>query len=279
MDVKEYIESGILESVVLGLASPQEQAEVKCLSKIYPEIMQEWISVQRSFEREADQYAIPVSADLRARVLAAVANEKQTPNPEQAPVKEAPIRTLHVATENNAGNPWKWTAAASILLLFGIGSLWFVNYREVGQLNGQLAQVNDTIEKQKQEIGILSLEQQKAMDMQAVVLDGNMQTVEMKGTAMDPSATIKIMYNKDKRKAFIKSVKVPQLPTDKQLQLWAIADGKPVSLGVWNADDIAVMSETFDVNLDNIAMFAVTIEDRGGKPTPTLDQMLVAGAL
>ncbi len=279
MDVKEYIASGILESVVLGFASPQEQAEVRCLSKIYPEIGEEWQRIQRAVEQEAEQHAVPVSATLRAQILTAVSQVPQEKKPTEGSPQEAPIKQLQPIVQQSVGNPWKWAAAACILITFGVGSLWFVNYKEVGELNGQLAQVNDTIQKQQQEISILSLEQQKAMDMQAVVLDGNMQTVEMKGTAMDPTASVKIMYNKDKQKAFIKSVNVPQLPTDKQLQLWAIADGKPVSLGVWNADDIVVMSETFDVELDNIAMFAITIEDRGGKPTPTMDQMLVAGAL
>ena len=41
VDVKAYIESGILESYVLGFASEQEVQEVRCLSHIYPEIAEE----------------------------------------------------------------------------------------------------------------------------------------------------------------------------------------------------------------------------------------------
>lgn len=71
-----------------------------------------------------------------------------------------------------------------------------------------------------------------------------------------------------------------QLPVnDKshQYQLWALVNGKPVDLGVFDvkADTAGIL-----VNMKEIAnaqTFAVTIEKRGGSPSPTMDQMIVAG--
>ncbi len=40
MNVQDYISSGIVESYVLGLASPGEQAEFESMCKQYPEVIQ-----------------------------------------------------------------------------------------------------------------------------------------------------------------------------------------------------------------------------------------------
>ncbi len=77
----------------------------------------------------------------------------------------------------------------------------------------------------------------------------------------------------------MKSVAISEIPTEMQLQLWAIADGKPVSLGVFDVADLKEMSDPFAVDAKNISAFAITIEKRGGSEQPTMEKMVVMGAV
>lgn len=77
----------------------------------------------------------------------------------------------------------------------------------------------------------------------------------------------------EKGTTYINSSLLPQAAADKQYQLWAIVDGKPVDLGVINKDS------TFSTmkQVQNAQAFAITLEPLGGRPAPTMDKMYVLG--
>ncbi len=110
VDVNEYIASGILESVVLGLASDQEVREVNCLSEIYPEIKEELAAIEKAYEKMAFASAIDPAPHVKTAVLAAIANEAQLTVDENKP--EAKIIAFPTPTETTKSNPWTWLAAA-----------------------------------------------------------------------------------------------------------------------------------------------------------------------
>ena len=68
---------------------------------------------------------------------------------------------------------------------------------------------------------------------------------------------------------------MPAAPPGKQYQLWAIVDGKPVDAGMYDNNSSIALHKM--KTIPKAEMFAVTIENAGGSPTPTLDQMVVAG--
>jgi hypothetical protein len=69
LELKFYIESGIIESYVLGLASEAEVEELQHMRKLYPELDTEVEFVERRLERAAfDEPAMP-PAEVRDRVL------------------------------------------------------------------------------------------------------------------------------------------------------------------------------------------------------------------
>jgi anti-sigma-K factor RskA len=61
-----------------------------------------------------------------------------------------------------------------------------------------------------------------------------------------------------------------------QYQLWALVGGKPVSLGVFDADTTSKDMKEME-SIASADAFAVTLEKRGGSPTPTMDEMMVLG--
>lgn len=69
MELKFYIESGIIESYVLGLASDAEVEELQHMRRLYPELDTEVEFVERRLERAAfDEPAMP-PVEVRDRVL------------------------------------------------------------------------------------------------------------------------------------------------------------------------------------------------------------------
>jgi anti-sigma-K factor RskA len=68
---------------------------------------------------------------------------------------------------------------------------------------------------------------------------------------------------------------MPQLANNKQYQLWALIDGKPKDLGVFDARQDNVMIQMNDTK--KAQAFAITIEKKGGVPTPTLDSLQSEG--
>ncbi len=273
VDVKEYIESGIIESVVLGFATAQEVAEVQRNAELYPEIKAEWIAISQSFEREATMHAVPPASEMKNRILAAI---EKTP---QDKVVQQEAKVIPLTQAQSTGNPWKWVAAASIVLLLGVGTLWVVNFNEVSRLKNELRTAQETMKSNEQEITILTVEQQKAAELKKVLAQLDTKNITMSGMPMEPTANVHIMWNEESKMAVMKSVSINEIPTEMQLQLWAIADGKPVSLGVFDVAELEQMTDPFEVMPENISAFAITIEKRGGSQVPTMDKMVVMGTV
>ena len=80
---------------------------------------------------------------------------------------------------------------------------------------------------------------------------------------------------KKQKKSILSVQDLKELAQENQYQLWAIIDGKPVDAGVFD-NNFTGLLKMKDIGA-GAATFAVTIEPRGGRQTPTLETMQVAG--
>ena len=278
VDINEYIASGILESVTLGLASPQEVQEVACLSKIYPEIQAEFIRVQKRCEEMMLESAQAPDPAIRASLLKTIAETPQEKAPEKKP--EGKIIAMNAAPEVKGVSPmWKMMAAASLILTIGVCALWFLSNQEVKRLDNIMASMEKDQLKNEQILQAMIVEKDHLQTVQEVLAAESLRTVKMTGTAKEPEAAVKVMWSKDMKKAVMHAEKITPPPANMQYQLWVIADGKPVSVGLFNYDEVEQMTEPFDVNAQNITAFAITLEKMGGSPTPTMENMVVMGPI
>jgi len=96
--------------------------------------------------------------------------------------------------------------------------------------------------------------------------------------AVDPtqSYAASVYWNAETDEAYLNIQQLKTLTEEQQYQLWAIVDGVPVDMGVFDFDMEGLMKMK---NVQNASMFAVTIEPKGGSVNPTLDLMQVAGAV
>ena len=120
---------------------------------------------------------------------------------------------------------FKWTAAASVILLIGSLIFNYTLYNKYRSASANLEVAQNELNTQKEIAAGMS----KDMD---VVTDKNALPVVLNGTPHAPNALAKIFWMKNTGDVYVDPTNLPQPATGKQYQLWAIVDGKPVDGGM-----------------------------------------------
>jgi anti-sigma-K factor RskA len=108
----------------------------------------------------------------------------------------------------------------------------------------------------------------------ATLLSPDIGTAALAATGQAPSA--RLYWSPSRRRVVMAVFRLPPAPAGRTYQLWAIALGKPVSLGVFNtaADGRVTAAMAVPPGL-TFELSAVTEEPTGGSPQPTQQPFLV----
>jgi anti-sigma-K factor RskA len=252
VNVQEYIESGIIESYVMGLASESERAEFERYCAQYPEL----IVARRKFEEKLEAYAsenaVLPPPEVKVKVLEALRMEKPKTNPKSL---RSPVML-------------KFLVAASILLLVAMGYVYYQTRQE----NKDLSNANERLRDKVTETDNLM---KQLIGETKAISDSNTLVVNMVGTKVAPKSSANVYWDSASTNVYLVVRNMPVLPTDKQYQLWALIDGKPKDLGVFDATNEKIILKM--KNTQKAQAFAITIEKKGGSPSPTLDSMQSLG--
>lgn len=260
MNLKEYIASGILEAYALGDVTEQQRADVERNLSLYPELRVELSQIEETFELMAMKAAVQPSASVREKLLA---NITQTP------------QSKVVSLSSQAGY-WAWAAAASLVFALIAGYLAY-DYRD-RWLNTVIT-LNELIDRNRQfaqDYNQINLQLEKLQTDVTIIENTAFTKVILKGTANSPEALASVYWNPSTSEAYLSIQNLKKLSQEQQFQLWAIVDGKPVDVGVFDSNFAGLLKMK---DIKNPSAFAVTIEPRGGKENPTLETMQVLGAL
>ena len=77
-DIRNYIESGVLEQYCLGLLDNEDQAELTQMAALYPEIKEALNSVELKMEKLAASAGVEPSSIVKQKVLAALGFAEET---------------------------------------------------------------------------------------------------------------------------------------------------------------------------------------------------------
>ena len=102
-------------------------------------------------------------------------------------------------------------------------------------------------------------------------------SIMLKGMTISPNSMAMVYWNTQSHIVFINAQELPKPPDGKQYQLWALADGKPIDVGVFDVLD-SLQIQKMKV-ITSAQAFAVTLEDVGGSTTPTLSAMYLMGSI
>ena len=255
MDIKAYIESGVIESYVLGIAEAQEAAELEQLSRQHPEIRAAIDAFELNLEKQALASATMPSPDVKKQLFATLDFEK-----------EEKSRVVAFGWS-------RYVAAASIILLVASAALNVYYYKEVQSKSiayQELLAKNNTLLADNQNTQTKVLDLYNSIQLMS---DPSFVKVPMPGIAGKEGNLATVFWDSKSKDVYLLPNKMAETPADMQYQLWAIVDGKPVDAGlVSSCAGLCKMK-----NIPSATMFAITLEKKGGVPSPTLTQMYVAG--
>jgi anti-sigma-K factor RskA len=281
-NIREYIESGILELYVLGDISPDEKLQVEKMAAEHPAVKAEIEEIERSMELYAEAHSIEPAEAIRSRVLNSLLNnlaDDRTFTKAHSHTEEV-FEDDEVEADNVVAMPARQTtffkyafAACLTLLLISIYGL-ITLYSKLQDTNTQLTAMQLDKQKIANEVNL----KQQELD---IYRDPVYKVLKLKGTDKAPSAAMTIAWNTVNKKIILdmKSMKLPEHGTGHQYQLWALVGGKPIDLGVFDSDGQADTSGVKEMKAIAAAdAFAVTIEPTGGSTNPTITEMVVSGA-
>jgi anti-sigma-K factor RskA len=256
----------------MGLASEEEVRILECVQQNNPEVRQAVLDAQKTMEDFASQQAVTPPPALKDAIWAKISDEKSAGPavmPAAPQVEERVATPLYPAqSEANRSSSLRWLAiAATILLVLSISLNFYQNQTQTEYKN-QLAAL--AVTQKSNQIAYQNLKSKWDL-----ANSPNVKTVPLLGLENHPDKKAVVYFEQQSNNVYLALENMPVAPKDQQYQLWAIVDGKPVSLGVFDQDAEAAVQKMASVS--SAQAFAITLEKRGGSATPTMENMYVMG--
>lgn len=271
MDIEAYIQSGIIESYVLGLATKTEVAEVEELRLQYPQIDEAIDEFSVSLEKQALENAVPPPPEVRSKILAAIADEDTF----TAPVFPLTNDQTNVSTPVRSLRTWRFAAAASIILFIASAAsnfYLFTRYKQSNTAYQALLVERNSLQANNQVYQTRLHEWSSAAEMMA---DPKMAMIKMTGVK-ERSNMATVFWDTRNKDVYVMTNKLPKVTPGKQYQLWAMVDGKPVDAGMLDPTCTSICKMK---NIPQAQAFAITLENSGGSATPTMEALFVMGKI
>lgn len=269
MNTKEYISSGIIESYILGLASPDEAGILECVMKNNAEVKAAFEEAQKTLEDLATAQAVTPPTDLKSKIWNKIQQEQTAEEKQTVFAADIPAARPQEEIKIQGNSNWKTFAiAASILFLISVaGNLFWMN--EQAQTKKEIVGIQ--AEKRTQDFAMEKMNRKMEM-----VSNPDMKMVMLKGVEKHTDSKAMVFWDTRTKAVYLDAEKLPKAPEGMQYQLWAIEDGKPVNAGMYTEEKDSKIALA---NIPKAQAFAITLEKQGGSPVPTMENMYVMGEI
>lgn len=275
MNIKEYIESGILEAYVLGALSEQERGAVEADMVMYPELVKEVEAIEQAMQQHAEANAVPPPAHMQEQIWNAIQQQATPKTNDTEPVKPKVVEFK--PQEAAPKQPWQRAAVWAALLASVLTNFLLLSQRnKVKEEQSLVAAKVDSMQVVQQQLLAKLESYDKGMNMLA---DTGMKTIVMRSAKPGHDMTGMVFWSKTNGDSYLAIHHMPMPPKGMQYQMWVIQEGKPVSMGVIGNDLVANAGMMYKVPMQVMAgqAFALSLEKEGGNPTPT--EVYVVGAI
>ncbi len=264
MDVKAYIESGILELYVAGQLSEKENQEVYDLMRQYPEILKEVMAIESALITLAED----VSPSSNKLTFQSIKDQLAYDNPDHKVIPMAKTTT----------NWYTWTGWAAALIIGG-GLIWTMNQNK--ELESQISDME--LEKRyiEQQIEQAKIDLATKDNLLKVLRDRDIISIALGGQGDYADSYAKVYWNKSDNSIYLDAQGLPNAPEGKVWQVWSLKLNPltPTSLGIiddFNTDD----NKIFNIeNPYDSQAFGITLEPAGGSESPTMEQLYTLGVV
>ncbi len=291
MDLSCIILSGDLELYILGMLPEEEAYKIQQLAILFPEVQAELDIIGESLEGVATIAAVAPSPAVKDNVMNKLRalkvqeeNDRKVEhnissfNPLTKVITEHPLNIVEdevnkskykespVVPMSGKTNNKVWLTAASVIgLILSLGAVIYL-VSENRTTKNELASISqrvDTLNKnniaQQQEILAFS-------ETMLMAENKDYKKVPLSALPGRQEALANVLWNTKTYEVYISDMSLPEAPSGKQYQLWAIVDGKPVDAGMLSdAKYLAQRMKQFQ----KADAFAISIEQQGGSAVPT----------
>lgn len=265
MDIKEYIESGILELYVAGALSEKENQEIYALLLKHPELLDEVLKIEATIVSLTES----VSPTNTKHLFQAV-KEKLGLTTKQI----TPVKNIHKPKPN-----WFAYAGWAATLVIGLGLFWFINQNN--QLKNQIQTVETNNELLEVTLEKYTRDLNESKQLISFLRDKDLIAVPLAGQTVSPDSYAKVYWDKKTNTVVLDLQGLPEPPKGKVYQVWSLTLNPltPTSLGTidnFSTDE----NKLFTIENTNASeAFGITLEPTGGSETPTLEQLYTLGAV
>lgn len=237
MTYDDILNSGLLELYVLGDVTASEKEAVEKALKEFPQLKKELMEIEKAFEVYAQSRGVVPDPNLADRIS----------------------RRLGGSNGN------------SLLLISGLAivmaglAYWFFSQNRQSSLE---------IQELRQEV-IDCEEREETSQLRMALLDGisdpDNRILDIAATPKYPETQIYFYLNDTDQRNYLQFKNLPEITADQSYQLWSLkADVDPIPLDVFEGGEAVIPVQY----VDGTATYAITIEPRGGRQSPTLENLV-----
>lgn len=243
----------------MGELLGSDRTEVERMCEAHAEIKAELSTIESTLDALAIKTAVAPGPELKDRIKSQL----------DLKVSEAKAIEIPVASTRT----FNFGVAASVSVAILASALAFYFYGRWQSAENQL----EVLIAQNQEVADnyqFVNQRLKSLETDVEILTNpNYVRVAMNGTESAPASLATVYWNISTQEVYLKIQNLKTLSQEEQYQLWAIVDGVPVDMGVFDNSAELLKMKT----VASAAAFAVTIEPRGGSKAPSLETMQVVG--
>lgn len=265
MDIQRFLNTGILEKYVLGLASPEEMEEVERMAKEYPEVDKHICKMQDCMEEYAELHAVRPPQHLKKQVLNAIDQQERS-------ASDASKKLYHIPTS------WKWGAALAAAMVLTLGFWSTLLYQKQQVTLDELALLSTQVKHLQNDQKQLQVSTRQIEQRYSVLKDVTTRHVALKGSSIAPQSLAVVYWNPDHSKGYLNIVNLPPCPNGHEYQMWADVNGKHIDMGMLKVDENGTVLHNIPYVKDSRG-FVITLEKEGGSPHPTVEKMFAAGEI
>ena len=264
MDIKAYIESGILELFVAGQLSEAENKDVQEMMIKHPEILQEVLEI----ESAVIKLSAAMSPKDNKHLLQLIKDKLNFDN-----------NDVKVVSIEKARYNWLTYTGWAAALIVGAGLLWTMNQNQqletqVSDLDIENLYLENQIEKAKSDLAVKE-------NLLNVLRDRDIISVPLGGQGEFADSYAKVYWNKEDNSIYLDAQGLPNAPEGKVWQVWSLTLNPltPTSLGtIDNFNEDA--NKIFNIeNANESQAFGITLEPAGGSESPTMEQLYTLGVV
>lgn len=227
----------------LGATTPDEAAAMEAAMATDPELAAEVASFRDVPAMLATAEPVTPSPALRGALLAAATGPRLVPAAPSAARRWAPM-----------------LAAASLVIATLVGADAVRARRELDRLRNTNVALADQLASRERTLNAMFLGERE------------LYLVQVGAKEAETGPGVQFFWNAKQGRGVAHVFRLARAPEGRDYQIWALVNGKPVSLVVFNSDaegHAIVDIEGLATSVDGVTDVLVSVEPKGGSPQPT----------